>query len=280
VSLIGNVGPQIIVASSGGFPNALNTGFRGSLTAAGSNTISSPGTYSGLSFTGGVSIASSNVTLIDCLITGLATDTVELFVNSGLTGILISHCTIIGNVSNSNIGVLGIQTVGDAVACGVEVAFCDISHCECVEVGAGPLYIHDCYFHDLGNASGDLTHWECIYYGGNAHGNGSFTLNIQHNTLLNPLTQTAAIFLEDFFGAATGITINNNFLSCGATSGSGGYDLYMAGNQGAGGVVATVTNNAFQKKFSTLNYSALAVPFTLTQSGNYDADTLAPITLS
>jgi hypothetical protein len=103
----------------------------------------------------------------------------------------------------------------------------------------GPGDIEESYFLAEGLVSGD--HVENIYYGG-----GAGPLIVNHNTMYNPVDQTATVFTKTDFGNITTLTETNNFLV------GGGYTLY-GGTSGTGTVVGpvTVTNNRFARCLTT-----------------------------
>ena len=95
----------------------------------------------------------------------------------------------------------------------------------------------------------DGDHSEPIYSG--ANGSGS-NITISGNTILNPVTQTAAIYLhttEPF----TAVTISSNFLA------GGSYALYSGGSASSNVVIE---NNVFSTAYFAAIGSALASPNT------------------
>jgi hypothetical protein len=121
----------------------------------------------------------------------------------------------------------------------------------------------------------DKDHYEGIYYGG-----GAGPLVVEHDTIIDPHEQTAAIFVSHDFGDVTTLTITNNILE------GGDYVIYGGGSGSAGSVVGpvTVTGN----RFSTKNYPkgaeygpAQYFDDAVTHwSGNIWDDTLASVPLS
>lgn len=95
----------------------------------------------------------------------------------------------------------------------------------------------------------DGDHSEPIYAG--ANGSGS-NITISGNTILNPITQTAAVYLhptEPF----TACTISNNFFA------GGSYALYAGGSASS---AVTFSNNVFSTVYFAAIGSALASPHT------------------
>jgi hypothetical protein len=68
-------------------------------------------------------------------------------------------------------------------------------------------------------------------------------LDVDHDTLLNPVPQTATVFVDGKSGDASNVTINNSLLA------GGGYTLYAAANGGTGR--ASITNNHFARCLTT-----------------------------
>lgn len=64
-------------------------------------------------------------------------------------------------------------------------------------------------------------------------------LNVEHDTLLNPVPQTATVFVDGKSGEPSRLTITNSLLA------GGGYTLYAAANGGSG--AASITNNRFAR---------------------------------
>lgn len=257
------------------WPTASNTGYLGaSLTNSALTTIATPGTYTNLKFTAGFTqIQASNVTLNGCLIDGSALTSGNFFLSvlGGLSNVVIQNCQIVGPGTNSTqVGTYGIYVEGDSQ---VTTRACDVGFVgTCAQISGGQLIIEDNYFHDLGAASG--THYECIYYGGDA--NGDFSMLLQHNSLINQLTQTAAVFIESINGPVQNITINNNKMI------GGSFPQYVDGHSYTPAYTnIVITNNALG--MGSVGYFDLQPPlggafYGVTGSGNYDAITGAPVT--
>jgi hypothetical protein len=223
------------VIASTGFPNASNTGIPAGVTlkSASSNTLSAPGTYSGLSFTGVVSITASNVTLQNCLINGTNTDYFELEIAAGLTNVVVQNCEIAGAGANSvQTGVYGVYVPGDSQVTlnalnihGVGSPF---------TISDGRILIENSYAHDF--YSGPATHYNGVQYNGG--GSADFSLVIQNNTIINNQIQTDAIMLDNYFGPVNNVTINHNYLS------GGDFTIYCDGHFNSNPITnITITNN-------------------------------------
>jgi hypothetical protein len=96
------------------------------------------------------------------------------------------------------------------------------------------------YIHGLTDVNG--YHLEDI----NENGNSGLPLLIQHNTLFNPASQTAAIYIGADFSPSANVTVNDNFVA------GGGYTVY-GGGQGVGPQAnpanIKVTNNVFGRQY-------------------------------
>ncbi len=254
------IGVSPATTTTSQWPNASNTGYGNTtLTPAGFSTITSPGTYSGYSFSNGVEINSSNVTLSDCLINTSNSANWSIGVAGGLTNVTIDHCTIIGAGSNSTVtGAYSIYIQGDSQ---VTITNCDISLTADIHPSGGQITIEKNYIHDI--ASGPGTHLEDIGFEGNS--SSDFSMLIEDNWIDNPNTQTAAIFLEAYFGALNNITIENNYL------GGGSYTVYAIGTNAYDITNMSIMNNSMRIGsavgfFDTYGHSGNQ--FQLTQTGN------------
>ena len=172
---------------------------------------------SGLNITGMVTISASNVTLENCKI--FADAYASIVVQAGATGVTIRNCEIYGGGINgqNNEGSLGIAIFGG----GVTVLNCNIyGSANGVSINSlkyGPVLIQDNYIHDI-TASGTTNHYNGIQYNGNS--GGSYPLDIEHNTIINPHNQADEVMIDNWNGPVNGVTVNNNLLI------GGGYNLY------------------------------------------------------
>ena len=217
------------------FPNATNTGIAAGtkLTPATSNTISSPGVYSGLIFNGTVTITSSNVTLENCLIEGTPNDGFELAVVGNLSNVVIQNDEIAGaGDSSTQTGVYGIYLENDSQVTINAVNIHDVG--VGVDVSAGQVIVENSYIHNFGSGPG--THYNGVaYFGG---GGSDFSLLIKNNSIINQLTQTDAVILQNYFGPINNVTVTNNLLY------GGDYPIYVEGEYSGGAVTnVSITNN-------------------------------------
>jgi large repetitive protein len=226
----------------------------------------------GKSFTNTISITASNVTLTRCKITIPASAPWAVGIPGGLTGIRLQNCTIIGaGTASTGAGVYGVYIQGDS---GVTIDSCDFSELgQSVALNGGQVTITNNWFHDMGSGPG--THYEHVYYGGAAKGASDFFLLIRGNNFNNQINQTAAVYIENYFGAVSNVTIDTNLLI------GGDYTVYVEGNQNPNNITnVSVTNNALGiGTFGYINANpGLAPIYQVTVSGNYDWKTLAPVT--
>jgi hypothetical protein len=141
---------------------------------------------------------------------------------------------------------------------------------DCTECFTGPGVLVDSFLEDNGTISGE--HYEDVYYGG-----GEGALVIEHDTMLNPHSQTAVIFASVDFGNQTTLTIADNLLA------GGGYVIY-GGGSGSGGKVlgpVSVTDNRFSREFypdgGSYGIAAYMNEAVTQWSGNYWDETLASV---
>lgn len=216
------------------FPTASNTGVPAgtTLTSSGSITVSAAGAViDARNISGTVNINASNVTLRRCKIT--ATGYFQIQVAPGLTGVVIEDCEVNG-VGSNNDGSLGIYLRSGGHTVRRNNVY-NVENGITLASGSNPVIIQDNYVHDL-LASGS-PHYDGIQIDG-----GVSNVTIEHNTIINPFGQTAAVMIDNYFGPISNIKVNNNKLV------GGGYTVYSDG-QFSGGTITGVsfTNNRFGK---------------------------------
>lgn len=259
-----------------GYPDMTNTGAPRATTVmdSGAITISKPGAVVlGLNITGLLTIDAPNVTVKDSVITNCDNRGFAIFNMAGASGTVIEdttlkgadagHCALSAGVQNA----AGPITLERVQAYNVDSAF----H------GVGT--IRDSYFLDNAEIPGE--HYEPIFHAG---GDGS-PLVIDHNTLLNPHQQTAAVFVTDYNGAVGRVSITNNLMA------GGGFTVYGGTDQKARVTGPfTVIGNRFARCLSKScpdahgywhkgGYWGLAADVNravTTWSGNYWDDNLSP----
>ncbi|MBW4656729.1 MAG: M10 family metallopeptidase C-terminal domain-containing protein [Kaiparowitsia implicata GSE-PSE-MK54-09C] len=209
-----------------GWPDSTNTGVPDGVTLlpSGSIIVTKPGTViSGLDIKGNIYIDADNVTVENCRITSSAYSVVQI--KTGSTGVVIQDCEING-VGSNNEGSHGINGVGTFLRN-------DIYNVENgINVGAGSgTVIEGNYIHDL-KASGS-PHYDGIQIDG-----GQSDIRIDHNTIINPHGQTAAIMIDNYFGPVSNVVVNDNLLV------GGGYTIYADAQFGGGALSGVeITNN-------------------------------------
>lgn len=254
------------------FPTAFNTGYGNTtLTPSIANNITAAGTYSGLDLTGVVQITASNVTFENCRITANSSDPWSLGVSGTLTNVVIKNIEIVGAGLGGPVGSYGIYCESNAQ---VTIQGCNIHDCgQAIVMNDGQVTIKANYIHDL-NASG-TTHYECIGYFG--AGTSTFSLDIEGNTLINQNNQTAAVFLQSYFGKLQNITVNANLMV------GGDYTLYVDANPSGGDDTdpvtnVNITNNACGAGiFGYFDLIHGSGSYGVTITGNYDWITHAPV---
>jgi hypothetical protein len=232
-----------------GYPDASSTNVGpgaacSSLKPSGGLTIGKAGTtVEGLDITGEVVVEASDVTLThDCVSAdgGGASGSRAVRIEDGAKGTQIDYSDISGANSSS-------ESVEEAVSTNYGDAGTVIDHdyiFNCGECVHGSAILTNSYV--TANASinpgqADEDHYEDIYYGG-----GGGPLVVDHDTLLNPHDQTAAVFVSVDFGDITTLTITDNLMA------GGDYVLYGGGSGGGGAVLGpvTVTGNRFSRLYA------------------------------
>jgi hypothetical protein len=216
-----------------------------SLTPAGDMTITKSGTtVQNMNISGQVAIDASNVTLThDCI-------TNDGGGEGGSAVVMVEHSGVGAQIDYSDIS--GANNTSGSVEEAVRTNYANMN------TTVDHDYLYNCgeCFHGAGTLTNsyvtanaeinpgqsDEDHYEGIYYGG-----GAGPLVVEHDTIIDPHDQTAAIFVSHDFGDVTTLTITNNVLE------GGDYVIYGGGSGSAGSVVGpvTVTGN----RFSTKNYS-------------------------
>ena len=142
-------------------------------------TLTHPGGLQRTDISDGVQIDASNVTLENCIITMPNSGSWDVGVSGGLTGVTIQNCEIYGTGLSGQVGDYGIYVEGN-----LQVM---INACNIHDVGTGVIVsdgqttVENCYIHNLN--AGPNTHYNGIgFFGGSP---ADFSLNIQHNTIIN-----------------------------------------------------------------------------------------------
>ena len=218
------------------YPNATNTGVPAGVKLtpySGTLTLSTPGqVVSGLIISDGVQIDASNVTLENCIIEIPNSGSWDVGVASGLTGVVIQNCEIVGSGLSGQVGTYGIYVQGDSQVTINADNIHDVG--TGVIVSGGQTIVENSYIHNLNAGAG--THYNGVgYFGG---GGSDFSLLVQNNTIINQNTQTDAVMIQNYFGAVNNVTVNSNLLV------GGDYPIYVDGTQGSYPTTnVSVTNN-------------------------------------
>ena len=226
--------------SACGYPDGTNSGVPAgvALTArSGHITVGAGQTISGIDLHGTIDVTGNNVTIQNSRITagdGSLNGESAITIRSGVTGTKVLNTTMQGSDCQGGSLFAGVMNdSNDQLLMQGDYGQCldDTLH--------GPGTIKDSYSIDNANIPND--HYEPIAYDG---GGGSIT--IDHDTLLNPHDQTAAVFITCYFGPVTSETIQNSLLA------GGGYVVYgPEGNGACDGQTGhqTVVNNRFSKTY-------------------------------
>ena len=231
----GNGGTVVVDPSL--YPNGTNTGVSAGVKLTpynGTLTLSTPGqVVSGLIISNGVQINASNVTLENCIIDISNSGGWNIGVKGGLTGVNIENCEIVGAGLAGPVGTYGIYVQGNSQVTINADNIHDVG--QGVVMNDGQITLENTYIHDLNAGSG--THYEDVGYFGAAN-SGNFSFLMQNNTFINQNNQTAAVFLQNYFGPLNNVTMNNNILV------GGDYTIYVDGSAGGGAVSnISITNN-------------------------------------
>jgi hypothetical protein len=175
---------------------------------------------------GTITVKANNVTIANSrLACSTCAGSFVVYEPNGFSGLTIKDSEISGGNVYAGGGAGGMNTFSR-----VYMHDCD----ECIQYDAT---ISDSYFY-VGRAVAGA-HYEAIY-------NGDGITNIQHSTILNPHTQTAAVFMNTAGGAGGAcqnhLTINHSLLA------GGGFLVYPCGNaDSSGSSTVVITSNRFAR---------------------------------
>ena len=218
--------------SSCGYPDPTNTGVPAgtSLTASGSITVSTAGqVISGKDVTGQIYVNANNVTIENSRVTQTGncgtTNTCGNYairVNSGVSGTVIRNVetrTEAGKTCEHDIrNQGGASTVGENLY---------LHGCDSNWYGSGTL--KDSY--GIAKIEISADHVENVYFC-----SGAFTA--EHDTLLNPVWQTAVVFGDTICGGGNKYTVKDSLLA------GGGFVFYpQANNSNPAGAQTVITGN-------------------------------------
>jgi hypothetical protein len=201
------------------------------LTPSGSITVNTPGaTVRNLDVTGTITVAASNVTIEDTRVTSSGgSGAWGVLINEGARGTTIQDSTVRG-ADSSGTGSIESAVFNQYNEPGTRSIRNHFYNASNPWEGAGT--IRDSYMVVNGTFSG--AHYEDIYVCGGS-------LNVAHNTLLNPQPQTATVFGDTICGPNR-FSVTNNLLA------GGGFMLYPAANSpSVGANTMKVTGNHFAR---------------------------------
>lgn len=233
--------------SSCGFPDSTDTGYVGKISSlkveTGPVTLGTKGeVLKNVTTAFPITVTAPDVTIDNVRMVGALTGEPGISLEPAANNTTIEHTLIRGTNATSGTMLVAIKDVEGTPVTGTVVDADNISFVSSgVQIYDGT--IENSYIHDLGNTGTE--HLEDY----NSTGNDGFPVLIQHNTLLNPSAQTAAIYEGADFSPSQNITATDNLLA------GGGYTVY-GGGVGVGahadpsGIV--FTNNIFSSiYFST-----------------------------
>ncbi|HAM45642.1 MAG TPA: hypothetical protein DCM67_11565 [Propionibacteriaceae bacterium] len=249
----------VVTVHANTYPSASDTGVPAgtSLQSSASLTITTPGTViDGYDITGSVTVRANNVTIRNSRIR--SADWWAVDVAGDRSGVTVEHCDIDGRGAAGSENSMGIQGPATVRANNIH----DVENG--IAPGSGSV-IEDNYIHDL-SAPGD-PHYDGVQIDG-----GLSDITITHNTIINPHDQTAAVMIDNYFGAVDNVTVEGNYLA------GGGYTVYSDGQFTADPITnVRFINNALKR--GRWGYASIENN-TPVDTGNVDATTGAAITLS
>jgi hypothetical protein len=222
-------------------------------------TVSGPTTIKGLYIPGSVSIGSSGVTFQDDLIRcgGCGGSNSGPVINlQGNTGTTITYTTV-GGLGG---GAKCTDPAGQDIGFSGGTLDHDVFDCAGEPINGSGYTITNSYVIVDGYPSG--SHNEDIYQPGGGSN------DIEHNTLLDPLSSTAVIFMDEKLGTERTTTIKDNLVA-----GAGYGDGAITG----GGPNVSVTGNRFSGAYGSNNPGADCS--STTWSGNYSDSSGSPVSL-
>jgi hypothetical protein len=214
--------PPASTPSSGGFPNASNTGPTGPLTPSGSITTSANGqVIQNLDINGEVRVQHDNVTIRNVRIRSDGGNAINIL---GNTNLVIEDCELDGQSRNAEAAVAEHNYT--------------MRRCEVHGFGEGPringnVTIEDSYIHSFANFISVGAHQDCI------QATSGMNITIRHNTcLMNVDGGNGSVFLSSFPGG--NVLIEDNLMA------GGGYTLGIDGQLYSN---VTVRNNRWSTMY-------------------------------
>lgn len=232
-----------IVDLSPDFPTALNTGVQQGITLtpySGSNNLSSPGVVENFIVTTSLIVTSTNVTIRNCRITALTTDTVFVIdVRDGGGNCTIENCDVMGPGVAGPCSAVIIGDNSSNTDSGLIVRGCDVSGGEHgIVLGYGSAIVTGNYLHDPDIDPATVGFDKHV--GGVSFKGGQDGVLVQGNRIICTSEGTSDIFIQAQFAAINNVTVNNNL--CGTDP---GFNLYVEDRFGFTTTNIAITNNVF-----------------------------------
>ena len=250
--------------SACGYPDAGNTGVPAGTALRRSSSVTADKAgqvVDGLDITGEINVVAPNVTIRNTRITG-GGDYV-IIVRDGADNLTIQD-TEIQTPAGTPQDIGCVLNVGSAKP---RILRVNIHGCS-AGVSSGGGLVQDSYIHDMAQQPG-LSHDVGV---ASNFGGG---MSVIHNTILNQLSQTAAVAFYQDFGPQSNDLVQDNLLA------GGGYCVYGGtGEKGATSNIRFVDNRFSRKYHPNCGYYGLVADFDRgapgnVWSGNYWDDTLA-----
>lgn len=248
-----------------GWPDALTTGAKGTLTPSGSITTTAHGqVISNKNVTGPIVVRHNGVTIRNCRVT-VGNDTAVWVEGDDC---VVEDCTLIGGGGAGSRGVWFEGRTQSSANRGI-VRRCDISRYEDgVVLGTGSHHkVVDNYLHDpIANNAITDPHIDGIQIHG---GSGNFSL-IEHNNVdqFSEVSSSITMGNRTAGQGAIGVVVNNNRLRGGTSV------IYVEGSDSSG---VKLTNNRMGNKWAPGSYFSGTGMGTVLVSGNVHDDTGAPL---
>lgn len=225
------------------FPYSSNTGVQSGITLTpygGSNNLSSPGIFENQLVNFSLIVTSTNVTIRNCRIVALTTDTFYVIdVRDGGGNCTVENCDVIGPGVYGPCSAVIIGDNSSNTNSGLTVRNCDISGGEHgIVLGYGSATLTGNYLHDPDIdptvVGGDK------HVGGISFKGGQDGVLCQNNRIICSSEGTSDIFIQAQFAAINNVTINSNL--CGINP---GFNLYCEDRFGFTTTNISIINNVF-----------------------------------
>lgn len=248
-----------IIDRSPDFPTGATTGVQPGIVLTpytGSRNLSSSGIYQNFDMQTDLIVTAPNVTIRNCRITAITTDTFNV-INTleGSSNCIIEYCTITGPGLAGPCSAVVIGGNSSTSDNAMTVRYCNISGGEhAIVLGNGSATIVGNYLHDPNidpAAVGGDPHVGGVSFKGGQNG-----VLVQGNRIICGSIGTSDVFIQAQFDAISNVTVNNNCLGT-----NPGYNLYCEDRFGFTTTNITITNNVlYSGTFGTFSFNITISP--------------------